>query len=62
MYDIHNEKGWGGLENCHMLTESIVFKQTDLWLIFMEGWWLGGWGMIFGHHNCMIPNIKSYFD
>ena len=23
---------------------------------------LGGWGIVCGRHNCMIPNIKTYFD
>ena len=26
-------------------------------------WWrVGGWGVVCGRHNCMIPNIKTYFD
>ena len=28
----------------------------------MEQQCQGGWGIVCGCHNCMIPNIKTYFD
>ena len=37
----------------------IVFKQ-QIYCSFL--WKEGGWGMVCGRHNCMIPNIKTYFD
>ena len=59
IYDAHKEKGWRGFKICHVLTDSIVFKQQIYCLFLQKG---GCWGMVCGHHNCMVPNIKTYFD
>ena len=60
IYDVHTERGWGGLEICHMFTDSIVFKQHIYCLFLqMKDRWVGD---VCKGHNCMISNIKIYFD
>ena len=54
------ETGWGSLEICHVFTDCIVFKQRIYCLFLqMRGRWVG---VVCKGHNCMIPNIKTYFD
>ena len=56
IYDVHTERGWGGLEICHMFTDSIVFKQHIYCLFLqMKDRWVG---VVWKGHNCMISNIK----
>ena len=37
IYDVHKAKGWGGLENCYMLTDYIVFKQQIYYSFLQKG-------------------------
>ena len=60
IYDIDTDRGWGGLEICHMFTDSIVFKQHIYCLFLqMKDRWVGD---VCKGHNFMISNIKIYFD
>ena len=60
IYGVHTERGWGGLEICHAFTDYIVFKQHIYCLFLqMQDRWVG---VVCKGHNCMIPNIKTYFD
>ena len=53
-------RGGGGLEICHVFTDSIVFKQHVYCLFLqMKDRWVG---VVCKGHNCMMPNIKTYFD
>ena len=59
-------KGLPG-RSCHMFTNSIVFKQ-EIYCSFSQmrsGWGDGGVKKLInfcGQLNCMVPNIKIYFD
>ena len=60
IYDVDTDRGWGGLEICHMFTDSVVFKQHIYCLFLqMKDRWLG---LVCKCHNCIISNIKIYFD
>ena len=60
IYDVHMERGWGGPEICHVFTDSIAFKQ-HIYCLFLQ---MKGRsvGVVCKGYNCMIPNIKTYFD
>ena len=60
IYDVNTDRGCGGLEICHMFTDSIVFKQHIYCLFLQIG--KGRWGVFCEGHNCMIPDIKTYSD
>ena len=34
IYDVHMDMGWGGLEICHVFTDSIFFKQQIYYSFF----------------------------
>ena len=55
-FDVHMKREWGGPQVHQVLTDSIVFKQQ----IYCSILWMGL--VVCGLHNCMIPNIKTYFD
>ena len=55
IYDVHTERGWGGLQ-------MVLFKQQIYCSFFVDGGLVGGWGVVCGRHNCMVPNIETYFD
>ena len=62
IYDVRRDRGWEGLEICRVLTYFIVFKHQNygsFLRIRVRGW---GEGVGCGRHNCLIPNIKTYFD
>ena len=40
----------------------VLFLNNRSIVHFCRRGWLGGWGMVCGCHNCMIPNIKTHLD
>ena len=50
------------LKICHVLTDSIVFKQQIYCSFLHMRWLVDGWWVVCERYNCMIPNIKTYYD
>ena len=45
-----------------MCLQIVLFLNNRSIVHFCRRGWLGGWGMVCGCHNCMIPNIKTHLD
>ena len=62
IYDIRTERGLEGLEISHVVIDAIVFKQQVYGpFLRMKCGRVCGL-VVYGRHNCMISNIKTYFD
>ena len=61
IYDVRRERGWGGLEICHVFTYSIFFKQ-QIYCSFLRMKVIGGKAVVCRRHKCMILNSKTCFD
>ena len=61
IYDVRRERGWGGLEICHVFTYSLVFNQ-QIYCSFLRMAVRRGEEGVCGRHNYMILNITTCSD
>ena len=62
IHDIRTERGLEGLEISQVVIDAIVFKQ-QVYGPFLRIKCVRVCGLVvYGRHNCMISNIKTYFD